>query len=398
MELTRYEEDMLNGKYGEGPALAMRVQVALGEAFGARRMVPITRAHVALSNQDADLWFVERLVKGGARCVVSPTVNPALSLDYFPDLEQGAREMTERVQGAYRAVGASLTYSCTPYLYGNAPRYGEVVAFSESSATPYVNAVLGARTNRESAQGALCAAVTGRVPEYGLLLDENRKGNILVEVRAELRDDLDYQLLGYCADEIGEGIPVFTGIPPTVTTEQLIYLGAALNTAGAYGMYHIPGVTPEAPTLEAAFGGRRSERTVTITERDLARALDRISAREEGRIEFGLLGCPHYTPRQVRQVAELVEGRRLKTEMWICTSFFTKEVARRTGMLAQLEKAGVHLVEDTCIDQPCWNHLSGKLGVTTDVKCAYYARRRGMRFVIRSLEECVRAAVEGEIR
>lgn len=398
MELTRYEEDMLNGKYGEGPALAMRVQVALGEAFGARRMVPITRAHVALSNQDADLWFVERLVKGGARCVVPPTVNPALSLDYFPDLEQGAREVTERVQGAYRAVGASLTYSCTPYLYGNAPRYGEVVAFSESSATPYVNAVLGARTNRESAQGALCAAVTGRVPEYGLLLDQNRKGNILVEVRAELRDDLDYQLLGYCADEIGEGIPVFTGIPPTVTTEQLIYLGAALNTAGAYGMYHIPGVTPEAPTLEAAFGGRRPERTVTITERDLARALDRITAREEGRIEFGLLGCPHYTTGQVRQVAELVEGRRLKTELWICTSFFAKEVARRTGMLAQLEKAGVHLVEDTCIDQPCWDHLSGKLGVTTDVKCAYYARRRGMKFVIRSLRECVRAAVEGEIR
>ena len=398
MELTRYEEDMLNGKYGEGVALAMKVQVALGEAFGARRMVPITRAHVALSNQEADLWFVERLVKGGARCSVPPTVNPALSLDYFADLEPAAREMTERTQGAYRAIGANLTYNCTPYLYGNAPRYGEVVAFSESSATPYVNSVLGARTNRESAQGALCAAVTGRVPEYGLLLDENRKGDVLVEVRTELRDDLDYQLLGYCADEIGEGIPVFTGIPRGVTTEQLIYLGATLNTAGAYGMFHVPGVTPEAPTLEAAFGGKRPRRTVVITRQHLERALRKISVEEGGKVEFALLGCPHYTPRQLRQVAELVEGKRLKTEIWICTSFFAKEVARRTGMLAQLEKAGVHLVEDTCIDQPCWNHLGGKLGVTTDIKCAYYARRRGMRFVIRSLPECVRAALEGEVR
>ena len=79
------------------------------------------------------------------------------------------------------------TYNCTPYIDTNVPMYKEVIAFSESSATPYVNSVWGARSNREGANSALCAAVTGFVPEYGLLLDENRKGNILVEVQADMK-------------------------------------------------------------------------------------------------------------------------------------------------------------------------------------------------------------------
>ena len=91
MQLTREEEAMLNGKYGEGTAFAMKVLVAIGNAFGAEKMVDISRAHVALSNQEADLWFVERLVKGGARCKVPPTVNPAFDLEY-----KGRKRHTKR--------------------------------------------------------------------------------------------------------------------------------------------------------------------------------------------------------------------------------------------------------------------------------------------------------------
>ncbi len=91
---------------------------------------------------------------------------------------------------AYRKLGAQLTFDCTPYLQQNVPAYGEVIAFSESSATPYVNSVIGARTNREGANSALCAAITGMVPEYGLLFDENRKAEILVDVQADVKTDL----------------------------------------------------------------------------------------------------------------------------------------------------------------------------------------------------------------
>ena len=97
---------------------------------------------------------------------------------------------------AYRKLGAQLTFDCTPYLQQNVPAYGEVIAFSESSATPYVNSVIGARTNREGANSALCAAITGMVPEYGLLFDENRKAEILVDVQADVKTDFDYQILG----------------------------------------------------------------------------------------------------------------------------------------------------------------------------------------------------------
>nr|WP_279233452.1 aconitase X catalytic domain-containing protein [Desulfofundulus thermobenzoicus] len=396
--MTSVEREMLDGKYGEGVALAMRVQVALGEAFDAERMVEIGRAHVALSNQEADLWFVEKLLQAGARCRVSPTVNPGFHLEYFldkTDLTGQDMEMISRTRKAYRQIGATLSFSCTPYLMENIPRQGEIVAFSESSATPYVNAVWGARSNRESAQSALCAAVTGRVPLYGLLLPENRLGNILVRVEAEMGDDFDFRLLGYCAPKIGHGVPVFTGISGA-TPEALMNLGAELNTAGAYGMYHVVGITPEAPALEAALGGRAPLREVTISRRDLDEVRDSLSC-PPGKIDFALFGCPHLTLHQVRHIARLLEGEQLKSPLWVMTSSTTRELARRTGLLSIIEKAGGYIVEDTCIDQPCWRFLEGKVGVTDSLKGAYYARRRGMSFVLRSITDCVRAAIKGEV-
>ena len=90
MKLNEDQQAMLDGKYGEGAAYAMKIQVGIGECFDAERMVPIKRAHVALSNQAGDLWFAEKLVAAGAKCRVAPTVNPGWSLDFFkkgwPDL------------------------------------------------------------------------------------------------------------------------------------------------------------------------------------------------------------------------------------------------------------------------------------------------------------------------
>ncbi|HET6495721.1 MAG TPA: aconitase X, partial [Thermoleophilia bacterium] len=154
MELTSDERDMLEGRHGEGAALAMKVQVGTGKAFYAKRMVPITRAHVASSAQEGDLYFVSKLLGLGARCVVSPTTNPSMDLAYVGEhLWSMPTDAVARVSAsdeAYRAIGATMTLSCTPEIEKNVPSFGEIVAFSESSASPYVNSVLGARTNRES--------------------------------------------------------------------------------------------------------------------------------------------------------------------------------------------------------------------------------------------------------
>lgn len=400
MQLTQEQTDMLDGKMGKGVALAMKIQVAIGESFNAGRMVPITRAHVALSNQEADLWFAEKLLNAGAKCRIPPTVNPGFCLSYFKEKGMVAPEyadLMQRTHDAYKALGAVLSYNCTPYLGSNIPLYNEVVAFSESSATPYINAVWGARSNREGANSALCAAITGFVPEYGLLLEQERKGDILVEVQADMKSDFEYQLLGYMGKKIGKGIPVFTGLA-NITPEALMNLGAQLNTSGAYAMYHIVGFTPEAPTLEAAFGGKPPARKVVITNEDLAQILSEISEPGNRPIDFAMFGCPHFTLRQVQDIVRLLDGKKLRKEMWVLTSSHTKEMAVRMGLDAVIEAAGGHIIPDTCPDQPCWTHLKGKVGITESPKCAYYPKRRGISFVIRSLEDCVQAALTGEIK
>lgn len=402
MKLTQEQQDMLDGKYGKGTAYAMKIQVAIGESFDAERMVSITRAHVALSNQEADLWFCEKLLSEGAKCRVTPTVNPGFCLDFFKNRNMVAPEyadLMQRTHNAYKAIGAQLTYNCTPYIDTNVPNFGEVIAFSESSATPYANAVWGARTNREGANSALCAAITGYVPEYGLLLDENRKGDILVEIQADVKTPFDYHIIGMLGKKIGDGIPVFTGFPrETITEEGLRNLGAQLNTSGAYGMYHIVGVTPEAPDLETAFGGKEPKRKVVLTNEDKEAILKEISLEGNRKIDFAMFGCPHFTLEEIKHIAEKLEGKTLKKEMWILVSSHVKEMAVRMGLDEIISNAGGFIVPDTCPDQPCWRHLEGKVGITESPKCAYYPQRRGIHFVIRDLDTCIEAALTGEVK
>ena len=403
MELTTHEREMLDGKHGDGVALAMKAQVAVGRAFDARRMVPITRAHVALSGQEGDVWFVTKLVDAGARCVVSPTVNPNIDLDYLDaHLFSIPREGWDRVTAcndAYTRIGATMTLNCTPELEKNVPSFGEVVAFSESSATPYVNSVLGARTNRESSISALCAAVTGLVSEYGLLLDENRRGDVLVEVAAEVETDFDYRLLGWAYPMKRQGleIPVFTGIAVRPTPEGFVGFGADLNTSGNVAMYHIVGITPEAPTLEAAFGGNAVKERVTITDADLELVREQV-CKGPGKIDFAMFGCPHLSIRQVAEIAAVADGRHFSVGTWILVSSLTRELAARMGYLSIIQRAGGHVVADTCIDvPPCWGPIYGKTGVTDSPKCAYYHELSHTRFRIRPLAQAVEAAVTGEV-
>ncbi len=403
MELTAQEKEMMSGKYGEGVALAMKIQVAIGETFDAEKMVDITRAHVALSAQDADLWFVEKLLNKGAFCKVSPTVNPSIDLKYLNahlwEIPTAGLDIVNATNEAYRKIGATLSFNCTPYLIQNVPSFGEVVAFSESSATPYVNSVLGARSNRESSQSALCAAVTGKVPVYGLLLDENRKAEILVHVEADIQDDFDYQLLGWCYPEMYKGleVPVFSGIKTRPTPEGHMNFGAQLNTSGAISMYHIAGFTPEAPTLNASFGGNSPKKTITITQEDIEAVRKRLCG-EPGKIDFAMFGCPHFTISQIKTVASVLDGKKTTVPIWVLTSQSTKELANRMGYLDIIQRAGGHVISDTCIDvPPCWHPYYGKTGVTDSPKCSYYYEIRKTNFIIRPLEESIEAAIRGEV-
>lgn len=399
MELTTYQKEMLDGVWGKGKSMAMQVLVGIGKCFDAPRLVPITRAHVSLSAQEADLWFSGKLLAAGASCAVPPTVNPGYSLDYFGgQISEAAAENMRQVDRTYRQLGARMTYSCTPYLGDNVPGFGETVAFSETNATIFVNSVLGARTNRESAASALCAAVTGFTPEYGMLLEENRYATVAVEVQATLSGDFDYAVLGLLGKKIGKGVPAFLGLPRDISTEALIALGTQLNVSGSFDLFHIPGVTAEARRWGDVFGGKEPERRVIITREDLDKALEDFSPSPSAPIEYCILGCPHYTYTQLEEVAGLLAGQAARVPIYILTSSTVKARAREAGLEQRLQGLGAVLIPDTCVDEACcWDYLADRPGVTDSPKGAYYMETAGIQLAVRDRATCIRWAQNGRV-
>jgi hypothetical protein len=390
---------MLKGEYGEGTQNAMELLVAMGEAFDAERMIPVTRAHAASSGQEGDLYFVEMLARGGAFCKIPTTTNPIADFEYFQKVINIADEHEEasvawKTKNYYRQIGAIMSQSCIPYLAENIPQYGEHVAFSESSATPYVNSVIGALTNRESIQTALAAGVIGETPEYGLHLKENRKGTVLVKVEANLKDGYSYSLLGqYIGKKVVYAIPVLVGIPKRPTIDQYINLCAMMNVTGAIPMFHIPGITVEAKTEEEAFAGNTPKDKITVTDHELRQTHEELQT-ATGAIDAVILGCPHYNLDQMAELAKLLKGKKLRDSVSFCvnTSATTKLLAERVDYVSVIEESGAHVIVDTCVDMFCWNNLRGKTGMTDSPKCAYYRRFGPVR--VGTVEECVAASVE----
>jgi hypothetical protein len=399
MHLTREEERVCKGELGRGVQEAINLLVAIGDAYDAERMVPISRAHAASSGQEGDLYFVELLADGGARCKVPTSTNPVYDIPFFHGLFEIPKfeaDVARRVMDAYRRVGAILSWSCIPYMAENIPLYGETVAFSESSATPYVNSVIGAKTNREAAQSALAAGVIGKTPEYGLLFKENRKGTHLVKVEATLKDEFDYTLLGYyVGKQVGYGIPVLTGISKQPNTEELINFCAMSNVPGAISMFYIPGFTVEASTAKEAFQGEVPKDKISVTDRDLKEVYGELQT-TRSKVDFVMLGCPHYTLKQLEEVANLLRGKKIHegVSFWVATSATTKTLAEKTGYVDIIQRAGGHVVVDTCIDEPCWAIYTDKVGMTDSPKCAYYRRFKEVR--VGRLEDCVETAVRGK--
>jgi len=399
MHLTKEEERILNGEFGEGTQKAIELLIAIGDAYAAEKMIPISRAHAASSGQEGDLYFVELLADGGAHCKVPTSTNPVYDIEYFDklfEIPKDEGEIARKVMEAYKRVGAILSWSCIPYMAENIPVYGETVAFSESSATPYVNSVIGARTNREAAQSALAAGVIGKTPEYGLHFKENRKGTCLIKVEATLEDEFDYTLLGYYVGKrIGYGIPVLAGISKRPNTEELINFCAMSNVSGAISMFYVPKFTVEASNIKEAFQGDTPKEKITVTDLELKQAYEELQT-TSGKIDFVMLGCPHYTLKQVGEVARLLNGKKIHdgVSFWVCTSATTKVLAERNGYVGIIERAGGHVVVDTCIDEPCWIAYKDRVGMTDSPKCAYYRRFKEAR--VGRLRDCVETGIKGK--
>ncbi len=367
---------MLAGKFGRATQKAMEILVALGTIYGAERMLPVASVQVSGVSYDnlgeAGLEFLDEMAENGGRARVLTTLNPAgMDVENWPALGIDAEfaRNQERILAAYAKMGVVTTCSCTPYLFGNLPRFGEHVAWAESSAVCFANAVLGARTNREGGPSALAAALTGRTPDYGLHRDQNRRPTLTVQVQTQPQGTRDFGALGVALGRAIEArqskdIPYLRGIR-RASLEELKSFCASLATYGGLALFHMEGVTPESG-LHAP-----PDETLTLSRADLDSAIEALNA-AAGEADFVSLGCPHLSLAEIQRLAERLAGRRVRKTFWITTSRPVKRLADQMGYTAVIEASGAVFAVDTCcVVAPIQGRF--KTLVTDSAKACYYA-------------------------
>jgi len=378
--------------------------------YRAERLLPVTRAHIdgCIYEGDAGLEFAERLARTGGQVAVPTSLN-VISLDrsHWRKLGMPAdyADKARRLGQAYLDMGAMPTFTCAPYQTDSRPEFGEQIAWSESNAVAFANSVIGARTNRYGDYLDISCALTGRVPAAGLHLTENRLGQVLIQLPSlpnglAERDDF-FPVLGYLIGGlVDDEIAVVDGLDATPSEDQLKSLSAASATAGSVALFHLVGITPEAPTLEAAFGGRQPLRTVKISVDDLRNARAQLTTSRTGNVDLVAFGSPHCSLAECRQLVRLIAGQTAKqgVEVFITTSRAVRDLLERSGELAALRSFGAKVTADTCIVVAPLVRSNATVLMTNSAKYAHYAPGLiGVQSVYGTTEECVASAVAGRI-
>ena len=422
MKLTDHERAMLEGAEGRAKQKAMDLLVRYGEALGAERLVdtnnvcgtvgattPFLRDFGAKHGLDA---VFSEFSLDSAEVVEIPKISV-----YSSHLQQGLDPDHAERQGVSPAVvevyqksaayaarlGIQPLNTCAPYTVGNVPTKGEHCAWMESSAVIYINSVLGARTNAEGRESVGAAMLTGKIPYWGYHLDENRLGTHLVEVDVDIESTALWGLLGYCVGEVVQDrVPVITGIKKVPNLPRLKHFGAAAASSGGVEMYHLAGITPEAPTVEAAFGGRKPMQSMRVGKAELRQAYEAVNATaKDPEVDFIMLGCPHYTIEQIWEACRLLEGRRVheNTSLWIFTPRATKQLADQNGYTRIITEAGGHLMSDTCSAMGRLLPKGTKVAAVDSAKQAHYLPAiMGVQCWFGTTADCINAAVTGRWR
>jgi len=397
MKLNQEETDMLEGKFGKATQKSMEILTTLGDIFEAKDMIEVHGVQIAgvsyANLGEAGLEFLTEMAEDG-KVKVLTTLNPAgmdrenwqvLGIDEEFAINQN------RAIDAFAKMGIITTCSCTPYLIGNVPHYGQHIAWAESSAVCYSNSVIGARTNREGGPSALAAALTGRTPNYGYHLEKNRHGEVLVSIKAPVNGTDEFGVLGKIIGdklvELGKKIPYITGIP-SATVEELKSFCASVATYGGTALFHMEDVTPEYNKYP-----KPSEIVFEIDQSDLDIARAELID-EDIEIDFVSIGCPHASIHEIAILANLLKGKKVKKEFWITTARPTKKIADEVGYSKIIEDAGAKFAADTCcVVAPIKGRFKGIM--VDSAKACYYGRAKNkFKVKIGSIEECVEEAIK----
>jgi predicted aconitase len=425
MNLTDHEKAMLDGREGPARRKAMELLVRYACALGAERFVDTTNvagvpgsttpflheyyrnrggssyeAIFSLFDLDSDeVVEVPRVTVHS--CHLQSGVDPEnwRTLGAKPE----AFELSQSSEKAAADHGIRILKTCTPYLAGNVPAKGEHCAWMESSAVVYCNSVLGARTNTEGRESTSAAMLVGKVPDWGFHRDEYRFGSHLLRIEVDVESVMDWGMLGYFVGQaVEERIPVLTGRlrPPDLVRHK--HFGAAAASSGGVEMYHLVGITPEAPTLETAFGPNRPVETLTYGAAERRRVYEVLNANGRNpNVDYVMLGCPHASLEQLREIASLLEGKRISTHcnLWVFTSRAVRGVADRDGLTETIRSAGGHLLTDTCSAIGQALPPGTKVAALDSAKQVHYLPAiMGIEAWFGSTRDCIDAALTGRWR
>ena len=408
LDLTAEERALLNGAQGEGAAMAMRLVCDSARLLKAPSLVPVASAHIdgALYHGDSGTLFAERLVELGAKVSIRSTLNvgaldlTGCSSDRLPPHE---RDMARRMMKAYIKLGCEPSWTCSPYQAGHRPALGSDVAWGESNAVVFCNSVLGARTNRYGDFLDIACAIAGRAPKYGLHLAENRRATFVFDVsglpREAFAEETFWPILGSLyGRKAGAAIGVVKGVPAHPGEDALKAFGAASASTGGVGLFHIAGVTPEAPSIDAIVSDAISMETMVINQNDFLEQKRRMATvAGASRIDAVAIGSPHLSTGEFIRLEEYVAGRKLAIPFYACTGRHALSDIDQSGLRKRLEASGITVVVDTCVVvTPIMKEMSGGVLMTNSGKFAQYAPgNTGYGVLFGSMAECVESAVTG---
>lgn len=413
MRLTAEEQEMLDGGRGEAVREVIVYQLEIGKFWGAERFIPITNAHVMGDIEvmgDAGLNYLKGISQRRARCKVPITTNArCMDFAFAERLGQDPIEAhkEQMIIELMRKLNVVTTDTCINYQTVYQPHLGEHVAWGDTGTVIYANSVFGARTNFEGGPSALAAAVTGRTPEYGFHLDRHRKGTISVRLTARLDDVADWGAVGKIIGEKHQNyyaVPVFHGMRRAPIADELKHLGCALASYGSMAMFHMVGVTPEAPSLETAFGSNTPTDEIVITDADLERVFSGYDLKD-GSANLIVFSGPQLSLFEIKALSERFAGRKVHpgTQVFVTTAGSIKETAGKLGYLAILEQAGVVILEGVCfyilqnLSQMrianAWTNM-----ISNSAKIVNIIGAHRFNTILRRTQDCVDIACTGKFR
>ncbi len=422
MKLSDADKAMRDGRDGAAVARAMDLLIRYGEALGTEDLVS---THNVCGTVTATTPFMRdfAIAKGGLDAVYSEfnldsadvvalpkqvrAFSSHLQLGFDPHHpeEMGVSETMvqfyRKSEAMAARMGVQMLNTCTPYQVGNVPTRGEHCAWMESSAVIYCNAVLGARTNTEGRESTSAAMLTGRIPNWGYHLDGPRLATLGVELRCEVATVEDWGLLGYWLGAwVQDRVPVVTGIQHIPNLPRLKHFGAAASSSGGVEMVHLVGVTPEARTLEEATGALPLQELRVYDAQARALTFEKINATGSDRkVDYVMLGCPHYTIEQIWEAAMLLEGRHVHPDsaLWIFTPHAIKSLADRNGYTAIIEAAGAKLMTDSCSAMSRATPKGTRVVALDSAKQAHYLPAiLGVQAWFGTTVQCIDAACTGQ--